>query len=712
MVLQVHAQERARVEFPYQGGTVVISADRLFKESEERWIADGRVVVQFEDTVLEASRLSYNPLIKEVVLEGSVELKRGVQWLKASRAEIQIEADSATLYDATGFTDQALFVQARKLIRKGRSIYHVQSGFVTACEGAVPKWSFQVNRAKIDLRSSAHLRHPVFRVRGVPIFYLPYVVFPTEKKTRSSGLLVPSTGKSNNKGRRFSQSFYLVLGRSADLMLREDYFSQRGFGHGFTFRARPHLVSRLELDAYTIQDRKGQGGSSVSGSGETRFDNGFRAVANFNLVSNFIFRQVFSEDFYTATRPTRSSQFFLTNSYRSRSFNFLLASEETVFPGRNVVVRNTPSFSFKLTGQRFANLPLYLDLNASAEGLSRSDQFLETPGLTQRLDLFPQLHFSLHLFQGLELAPRLGLRETYYSDSVDRSLGGESDLVSGRDLHRQYLDFSLDLSGWGLSRVYQRSNDSGWKHLIEPVLRYRHIRGIDDFGQTLRFDEQDAIAETSEVEYALFNRIFLKRRGRSRPWLTLKVAQKYFFDPDFGGAFQAGAANQFFPLNTLTGFPYGGLRRDFSPLVTAIRFTPSRRFNFDVRGDYDPDFSRFRNFAVAGFYNRDQVSFRASYFVTQELEPGTRESNQVQAHVLLGNPGRGLAVSTLFSYDAKVSRFLSSHSLLHYFWDCCGVTAEIFGFNFGVRQERQLRFSFYLKGIGSFGNVRRPYRMD
>ena len=429
-------------------------------------------------------------------------------------------------------------------------------------------------------------------------------------------------------------------------------------------------------------------------------------------MSNFIFRQVFSEDFYTATRPTRSSQFFLTNNYRSRSFNFLLASEETVFPGRNVVVRKTPAFSFKLTGQRLLDLPVYLDLNTSAEGLSRSDRFLETPGLTQRLDLFPQLHFSVPLFQGLELAPRLGLRETYYSDSLDLGSSREGDLVSGSDLSRQYLDFSLDLSGWGLSRVYQRSNQSGWKHLIEPALRYRHIRGIDDFDQTLRFDEQDAIVNTSEVEYGLFNRIFLKNRGRSRPWLTLKVAQKYFFDPDFGGAFQPGAVNQFFPLNTLTGFSFGGLRRHYSPLVTAVRFTPTSRFDFDVRGDYDPDFNRFRNFALAGFYNRDNVSFRASYFVTQELEPGTRESNQVQGHVLLGKPGSGLAVSTLFSYDARVSRFLSSHSLLHYFWDCCGVTAEIFGFNFGARQERQLRFSFYLKGIGSFGNVRRPYSTD
>ena len=43
-------QERARVELPYRGGTVVILADRIYREQNDRWVAEGAVVVEFSDT--------------------------------------------------------------------------------------------------------------------------------------------------------------------------------------------------------------------------------------------------------------------------------------------------------------------------------------------------------------------------------------------------------------------------------------------------------------------------------------------------------------------------------------------------------------------------------------------------------------------------------------------------------------------------------------
>ena len=501
------AQERARAELPYQGGTIVIDADRLIKESANLWRAEGEVVVTFQDSVLKASRVTYNVLTEEATAEGNVEMTRGTQWLKARRAELNLQTDTGTLYEAEGYTDKELYIKAKKLIKTGPRTYVAADGFLTSCEEIVPKWSFSIHRAEIKLESTARLTHSLFRIKKVPIFYFPLVIFPTSKKERSSGFMLPTTGNSTNKGRRISQSFYLTLGRSADLMLHEDYFSKRGFGHGVTFRTRPNSVTSLELDGYWIDDRKDQGGASLNATGETRFGSGFRAVADFNLVSNFDFRQVFSDNFYTATRPTEKSLFFLTNNFQSRSLNFLLSREETNFPGRNAVIRHTPAFRFNLLSQRLLNTPIYLDLTTSAEGLSRTDNLIETPGVTQRLDLFPRLYFSLPLFQGLRLTPRLGLRQTFYSDSLRESGDSqEESTVSGDNIHRQYLEFTLDLKGWGLSKIYRSSTNQSWKHLIEPWVRYRYLTGIEDFQRIVRFDERDTIVNTSEVEYALFNR--------------------------------------------------------------------------------------------------------------------------------------------------------------------------------------------------------------
>ena len=704
-------QERARVELPYRGGIVVILADRIYRDSADRWVAEGAVLVEFSDTRLKTDFLRYDQTAEVVETDQPIEITRGVQWLKGSGAQFNLGRATGRIYDADGFTDEELFIKAKVLIKTGPDTYVVEDGLLTSCSDIIPKWSVQVSRAKIHLDHRVTVKNPILKARKVPFFYLPYMMFPTGKKERSSGFLIPSTGNSSRKGRSVTQSFYLVLGQSADVTFREDYFSKRGFGHGFTVRARPNAYSHLFLDGYTIDDRLGQGGTSLNGTGETHVGN-YRFVADFNLVSNFVFRRVFSESFLAATRPTEASHFFVTNNFGGGSFNLRLAREETVFPTKNAVVRHTPSLSFNLVGQPIPHTPFFFDLRTAAEGISRVDREIETPAITQRLDLRSSLYTSIPIGQGLRITPRISFRETFYGDSLSEDGEGQR-VVSSESLNRQFFDLTIDVRGWGLSKVYQREDGSSWKHLIEPELRYRLTDGIgSDFHEVIRFDENDAIADTNEIEYAIVNRFFVQRRTRAgstaHEWLSIKVGQKYFFDSDFGGALQAGPVNQFFPLYTLTGFPYGALRRNISPLTTAARFNPSRRISFDVRGDYDFAFNTFRDFSLTGFLHRDLLSIGTTYYVTKDLEPGTFENNQIQGQVSYGNINRGLSASAVFSYDARTRALLNIRSRLNYFWDCCGVSVELQRLNLGLREESQLRFSFFLKGLGSFGTIRRP----
>jgi len=708
----IHGQDRVTVEMPYQGGTVKITADKVSREAGDRWIAEGNVILTFQDSVLKAQKVTYEAGTQKAAAEGPMDLRRGVQWLKGSRADLDLKTDTGTIYDADGYTDQELFVRAQILIKTGPNSYRAKNGFLTACGEETPKWSFTIKDAKIPLGGNARFTHTLFRIKKIPVFYLPFMLFPTGNKERSSGFLMPTTGNSSNKGRRFTEAFYLTLGRSADLIISETYFSQRGFGHGFTFRTRPNATSTLDLDGFMINDRKDQGGASLNGLGETYFGNGYRAVADFNVVSNFTFRQVFSEDFYTATRPTENSRIFLTKNFQIGAANLLLSRDETVFPLRNIIIRSTPALILRSTGRQLLGSPVYFDLDASARGLSRSDPLIEDTGTTQRFDFFPRAYLSIPLFQGLRATPQLGLRETFYSDSLMATEAGG--LGMSRDsLHRNYVDLGLNLEGWGLSRIYGNKSGSGWKHTIEPTMRYHYLHGVDEFDQIIRFDENDAIVNTNEVEYNLFNRFFVKRKVDgvmvNHEWLSVRLTQKYFFDPDFSGSFDAERNNQFAPFISLTGFHFGGVRRNFSPVVTQIRFAPDSWTSFDVRGDYDPVYGQYRNFSLTGYFIRPGLMVGTSYFVTRELEPvWTFESNQFQGMVSLGKLEKGLSVSTSFSYDAASSRFLSSLSRANYFWDCCGVSVEMQAFNLGVRQEKQIRFSFFLKGIGVFGTIRRP----
>ncbi len=96
--------------------------------------------------------------------------------------------------------------------------------------------------------------------------------------------------------------------------------------------------------------------------------------------------------------------------------------------------------------------------------------------------------------------------------------------------------------------------------MIEPFVEYRRVKGIDDFSRTPLIDERDMIAETNEIEYGVTNRFFVKRKSgdgstpQTHELLNITLSQKYFFDPTFGGALREGQRNQFFPVNTLSGF--------------------------------------------------------------------------------------------------------------------------------------------------------------
>src|SRR4030095_14784235 len=115
-----------------------------------------------------------------------------------------------------------------------------------------------------------------------------------------------------------------------------------------------------------------------------------------------------------------------------------------------------------------------------------------------------------------------------------------------------------------------------------------------------------AIADTNEIEFGIANRFFTRRStenvsdvhakesdGQNKPllWsqpdeaLTIPLRAKYFFDPFFGGALLTNRRNQFYPINTLSGFVFGGVPRRFSPINVEARYRPRRDLFVDVRSD-------------------------------------------------------------------------------------------------------------------------------
>ncbi|MBC7909410.1 MAG: hypothetical protein H7Y30_02855, partial [Pyrinomonadaceae bacterium] len=212
----------------------------------------------------------------------------------------------------------------------------------------------------------------------------------------------------------------------------------------------------------------------------------------------------------------------------------------------------------------------------------------------------------------------------------------------------------------------------------------------------------------------------------SQPYeaLTITVRGKYFFDPYFGGALEPGRRNQFYPINTFSGFTFGGVPRRFSPVNIEARYRPQRNLFADVRTDIDVQGGGFRNLSVSFGLNLPLIKAFQTFYYTRAIklsqtleqfsdvaknEPGTLQGSQWSPSVFIGNTERGLfgGISLFFDFQNRPqdgsSSLISSTATLGYAFDCCAVTVQNYTFNVGLRNENRFVFSFRLNGIGAFG---------
>jgi lipopolysaccharide assembly outer membrane protein LptD (OstA) len=175
-------QERARLESEYEGARISVEADRLSRESANRWVAEGDVILTFQDTVLRAPYVLYDPITGEAIADQGVEISQGLQWLKGSRAEMNLRTNTGTIYDAEGYTDEELYVKAKRLIKTGPGRYIAQDGFLTACQEAVPKWNFTIRQASIQVGETPNSPTPFSRSRTSRFFICRSCCFPPAGK--------------------------------------------------------------------------------------------------------------------------------------------------------------------------------------------------------------------------------------------------------------------------------------------------------------------------------------------------------------------------------------------------------------------------------------------------------------------------------------------------------------------------------------------------
>ena len=630
---------------------VVVYSDRQSAEGEKGKrvvVHQGNVDVRYGIYRLQADKITLFEATDHLLAEGNVVFDKGEdERITGTKAEWNYKTKLGYFIDSTGFTNQTtdgtiIYFTADRVERVSETEIVVKNGKFTACEDAVPRWSFTAKEASIKTNDRIKLKQPQFRVRDIPVIPLPFATIPIEKRDRQSGFLTPTVGYSANKGFRLSTAYYQTLGRSADVTFRADIYSARGVGFGLDARTRANSRSYFNFGFFAVKDRifgsktdengarkPDQGGSLFYAEGVHYFPAGWTAAADVRLTSNLAFRQVFSDSIQQVISPIEVSKAFVNKSWGNYTLNILGRSEEISIPNVFIRTRNLPSVTFEKRPSPLSFLDsVYFSFKTTAEGVSRRESVnnielyrrqtgndpISTPLLGQRFDIYPQISvpFSTKYFNFTATA---GMRVTYYSDSLDNLRR-----VVSRDEVRKYGEFEFDVRPVALAKNYYGETDAfRFRHTIEPYLTYRLIKGVDNFNRIIRFDYTDTITDTNEIEYGVINRIFTRRYAEAvteqaqkllrekangggngngketdgknplsvQPYeiFTLTVRQKYFFDETFGEALVPGRRNQIAPITQLTFYTFGGTPRHFSPLSIDGTYRPQKTVFVNTRMD-------------------------------------------------------------------------------------------------------------------------------
>ncbi len=687
-------------------GEVVVYSEKQTVEGE-----DGKRILTYTGNVdarygkyrMQADKIVLYEAEDKMVAEGSVVFDEGDdQRITGARGTFYLNTKLGSFEDSTGFTNQTsdgtvIYFTAEKVERTKIDEVVVTKGKFTACDEAVPKWSFTADEAVIKFDDKVKLKNGKFRVKDIPLVPIPYASIPIKERDRASGFLTPTFGFSGNKGVRIQGAYFQTLGRSADVTLRGDIYSSRGIGYGFDVRTRTNDRSFFNFGLYAVKDRifgakedadhPNQGGSIFYAEGVQYFSNGWTAAADVRVTSNLAFRQVFSDGVQQIISPIEVSQAFANKSWSNYTLDLLGRSQIVSIPNVTISTKNLPSVHFEKRPSRLSFLKgVYFSFKTGVEGVSRRESVsdlalyrsqtgsdtIRTPLFNLRYDAYPQVTIPIST-KYLNVTATGAFRVTYYSNSF-------SDMrrLVERDVLRKYGEFEFDVRPVALAKnYYGKDNEFKFRHVIEPFVTYRYIKGINNFSRIIRFDQLDTITDTNEIEFGIANRIYTRRYAEAvtpearkqlstalasssalqdgntappqaertdavssirsiiaeaakkkkdelsvQPYeiFSLVVRGKYFFDKTFGGALTPGQRNQIAPITAMSFYTFGGVARRFSPLSVDATYRPQRTVFFNTRMDVGVQGDAVRAISATVGYDTPLFKVFQTFYYTRAVD--------------------------------------------------------------------------------------------
>jgi LPS-assembly protein len=631
-----------------------------------------------------------------------------------------------------------VYFQGETIEKIGPKKYKISNGGFTTCVQPTPRWDLNAGTVVLNIDDYTLLKSATFSVKGVPVFYLPVMYYPTKKDDRATGILIPTYGSSALRGQSLHNAFFWVLGRSQDLTFTHDWFSKTGQGAGTEYRYNfgpgangnirgnfldEHETTYAQSDG-TTQPLPASQSYEIHGSANQTLPGNLHARGRVDYFSSIVVMQSVQMDYANAYQNQRSYGGNVVGAWRNYSLNATV--DHTDYFSSSTASSTSgswPRVSLTRNERIIPDTPLYFAVGGEYASMLNHGGDTAVPDSNYnrdvgRIDFSPQVRFPFKRWQWFTVNTTASWRDTYYSRSlsaVDPSEPSAPQIVTDNSLNRAFYTLTAQLVGPVFNKIWDTPNNGyaeKFKHTVEPFLNISRTSSIDNFNQIIQIDGTDTIVGgNTQYAYGLNNRFYAKRPGeagrpsQAREIFDVSVSQTYYtnsqasqYDPRY-----TSSTNNVTPSN-------------FSPILFTFRGLPSNELNATASIEVDSRYLQIRQISAGGSYNwsgriLSNVAWSKQGYIPQlaGYDNPAILSQAVNAQTNVHTRDNGLGGVYSFSYDVTQGRLLNQRLSAFYNSQCCGVAIDYQRFNYGgvtgglpVPSDHRFFLSFTLAGLGNF----------
>ncbi len=215
--------------------------------------ANNDVVVLYDGMYISAESASFDRSAGVIELYGNVTALKGAEYYTMGDYLMLNTQDEIKQFRPFLFQESSdeLWISARSAKAQQKE-YELHTGVLSSCNPQDPDWTLRFSSGYYDDEDQwIQLYNARLYAGEVPVFYFPYVAYPTDT-TRRTGLLRPTFGLSSDEGFLYQQPLYIAESPQWDIEFLPQIRTKRGKGlySELRFVDSPRSVGSLTLGGF------------------------------------------------------------------------------------------------------------------------------------------------------------------------------------------------------------------------------------------------------------------------------------------------------------------------------------------------------------------------------------------------------------------------------------------------------------------------------